>query len=219
MDTLAAIALGSERPHPNIIKNGPVSDRDPLITSSMLKQIYGMTLYIFMVSTILYFFLDDMWDLDYAQSGNLYDEDTGLATNKGIVYTMIFNSFVWMHIFNEFNCRKVGATQWNVFNGLITNWVFLVVVGAIIAIQFCLVQYCGKFVNTAPLTGQQHAYCILIGSTVLIISAVLKALPPQLTNKLPNFVNENQGASDDKLMSAFNTQAKAKVSSAKKVQE
>lgn len=37
MDTFAAIALGSERPHPSIILSGPVSERDPLITHSMLK--------------------------------------------------------------------------------------------------------------------------------------------------------------------------------------
>lgn len=134
MDTLAAIAFGSERPHPNIIKNGPVNDRDPLITPTMRKQIYGMTLYIFIMSTILYFFVDDMWGLEYEQSGTFYNSDTGAPTNKGIVYSMIFNSFVWMHIFNEFNCRKVGATQWNVFNGLITNWVFLIVIGVIMGL-------------------------------------------------------------------------------------
>lgn len=102
MDTLAAIALGSERPNPSIIKNGPVQDKDPLITPSMLKQIYGMTTYIFIVSTLLYFFVDNTWNLDYENSKN--------SANKEKVYTMIFNTFVWMHIFNEFNCRKVGAT-------------------------------------------------------------------------------------------------------------
>jgi Ca2+ transporting ATPase len=37
MDTFAAIALGSERPHPSVIKNGPVQKEDALITGSMLK--------------------------------------------------------------------------------------------------------------------------------------------------------------------------------------
>jgi magnesium-transporting ATPase (P-type) len=97
-----------------------------------------MTIYIFFVSTILYFFVDNSWDLDYNNSENFFDTN-GNPTNKGVVFTMIFNSFVWMHIFNEFNCRKVGATQFNVFSGLLTNWVFLVVIIVIIALQICLV--------------------------------------------------------------------------------
>lgn len=133
MDTLAAIALGSERPNANIIKNGPVQDKDPLITPSMLKQIYGMTLYIFMVSTLLYFFVDNSWDIEYNNSDQPFDKD-GKATPKGVVYTMIFNTFVWMHIFNEFNCRKVGATQYNVFSDLLTNWIFLIVIVVIMTI-------------------------------------------------------------------------------------
>ena len=137
MDTFAAIALGSERPHPSIIKNGPINERDPLMTTSMLKQIYGLTIYIFVVSTILYFFVDNMWGLEYNNTDLLYDVNG--PTNKAVVYTMIFNAFVWMHIFNEFNCRKVGANQYNVFNGLITNWVFLIVMAVIIGLQFFFV--------------------------------------------------------------------------------
>lgn len=162
-----------------------------------------MTLYIFTVSTILYFFVDNAWGLDYDNADTMYDSN-GNPTNKNVVYTMIFNTFVWMHIFNEFNCRKVGATQYNVFNGLISNWVFLLVISVIITIQFFLVEVAHQFAQTTPLTGQQHAYCILVASTVLVFSAVLKALPPQLTSKIPTFVNENQQPKDDGLMKAFN---------------
>lgn len=138
MDTFAAIALGSERPHPSVIKNGPIQNNDPLITGSMLKQIYGMSIYIFIISTVLYFFVDDMWDIPYDNSMTFYDAD-GVATPKALNYTLIFNTFVWMHIFNEFNCRKVGARQYNVFNGLIQNWVFLIVMTVIILLQLFFV--------------------------------------------------------------------------------
>lgn len=130
MDTFAAIALGSERPHPSIIRNPPIKEKDPLMTATMWKQIYGMTLYIFIITTIMFFFVDDMWDLEYENLTERFDKD-GNPTQKAIVYTMIFNTFIWLHIFNEFNCRKVGALQYNVFEGLIVNWIFLVVVVAI----------------------------------------------------------------------------------------
>lgn len=151
-----------------------------------------------------------MWDIDYKNSDPMYNEK-GEPTNKAIVYTMIFNTYIWMHIFNEFNSRKVGAHQYNVFTGLITNWVFLVVMTVIILLQVFFVQFCGKLANTAPLTGKQHAFCILMGSTTLLVSAILKLLPTQWSSKLPHFVNENNQVEDDKLMAAFNKQAKAKV--------
>jgi Ca2+ transporting ATPase len=72
MDTFAAIALGSERPHPSIIRNPPVKEKDPLMTTTMWKQIYGMTLYIFFITTIMYFFVDNMWDIEYTNDMEVY---------------------------------------------------------------------------------------------------------------------------------------------------
>ncbi len=73
MDTLAAIALGSERPHPSIIRTPPVRQGEALLTPSMWKQIYGMTIYIFTISTIMYFFVDNMWDIEYLNSSEIYE--------------------------------------------------------------------------------------------------------------------------------------------------
>jgi len=41
-------------------------------------------------------------------------------------FTMIFNSFVMMTLFNEINARKIHG-QRNVFTGLLSNQVFLVI--------------------------------------------------------------------------------------------
>jgi len=179
------------------------------MTSGMWKQIYGMTLYIFIISTIMYFFVDDMWDITYDNVEELFKD--GEPTNKGRVYTMIFNTFIWLHLFNEFNCRKVGATQYNVFSGLIANWMFLVVVGSLAALQVLSVNYLGSTAGIAPLDAKQHAFCIIWGATALPVSAFLKWLPNKVTDKIPVLVNEDQAVSDDKLMSAFNKQANSKA--------
>ena len=125
----------------------------------MWKQIYGMTLYIFTISTIFYFFVDNMWDIEYDNASETYED--GNPTPKGIVFTMIFNAFVWMHIFNEFNCRKVGASQYKMFKGLIYNWMFLVVFCGIMALQYFFVQKGGEAMQTVPLTAKEHASCII----------------------------------------------------------
>jgi len=214
MDTFAAIALGSERPHPSIILSPPVKNGEALVTSTMWKQIYSMTLYIFAISTVFYFFVDDMWGIEYDNAQEIYED--GNPTPKGVVFTMIFNAFVWMHIFNEFNCRKVGASQYNMFHGLITNWVFLLVLLGIMALQVLLVQYGGEAMQTVPLSAKEHAFCIVWGSTTLLVSTLFKLLVPnRFTEKLPALVNEDRNVNDDKLLKAFNSQAKAKVTSKK----
>ena len=132
MDTFAAIALGSERPHPSIIKSPPVKENEPILTMIMWRQIYGMTAYIVTVMVILYFFVDNMWDIDYDNGDELFVD--GLPSNKCLVYTMLFNTFILMHLFNEINCRKIGATEFNMFHNILANWYFIAVVGGLFAL-------------------------------------------------------------------------------------
>lgn len=161
----------------------------------------------------MYFFIDNMWGIEYDNSQEIYEH--GLPTPKAVVFTMIFNTFVWLHIFNEFNCRKVGATQYNMFNGLITNWMFLVVVAGIMALQVLLVEYGGEAMQTTKLSAKQHASCVIWGSTSLLMGTILKALPNKITSKLPALVDEQKEIKEDKFLAAFNNQAKAKVSTTK----
>lgn len=65
MDMLAALALAAERPQLTVINNPPVKNSDAIITQTMWRQILGMTLHITLVMVFMFFFLDDMWDLEF----------------------------------------------------------------------------------------------------------------------------------------------------------
>jgi magnesium-transporting ATPase (P-type) len=65
MDTLAALALATERPHPSIIKTPPIKQGDNILTPVVWRQIYGVSLYIIFVEVILMLFGKMMWDIDY----------------------------------------------------------------------------------------------------------------------------------------------------------
>jgi Ca2+ transporting ATPase len=122
MDTFAAIALGSERPHASIVKTPPVKENEPLLTPIMWRQIYGISAYIILIMIVFYFFVDNMWGLDYTTASELDKyrrfDDSNNSTVLCHHYTLLFNTFMWMHIFNEINCRKVGATEYNVFHNI-----------------------------------------------------------------------------------------------------
>jgi Cation transporting ATPase, C-terminus len=54
-------------------------------------------------------------------------------------YTIIFNAFVWMQLFNEVNSRKLDNEK-NMFSGIHRNPMFLAVVTATIVVQILFVQ-------------------------------------------------------------------------------
>jgi len=56
----------------------------------------------------------------------LFDVDSGRDTDASMTnthFTIVFNSFVFMTLFNEINARKIHGER-NVFNGILRNHVF-----------------------------------------------------------------------------------------------
>ena len=43
------------------------------------------------------------------------------------MYTIIFNAFIMMQLFNMINARKLGEREFNIFSGFFNNWMFLAV--------------------------------------------------------------------------------------------
>lgn len=63
----------------------------------------------------------------YVTSDNiLYD---GVPTNKLIHYTFLFNTFVYMTLFNQVNSRKLGVKEYNIFSYIFNNFLFLLILG------------------------------------------------------------------------------------------
>jgi Ca2+-transporting ATPase len=210
MDTFAALALATERPHPSIIKTPPFKPTDQIVTAHMWKQIYGMTLFISIIMIIQLFLSQFMWDLNFSRQGPFFTSDG--FTDKGVAYTIAFNTFIFMHLFNEINCRKVGPTQYNVFQNFFNNWIFLVIVAGTIALQWFFVQYCGMIMRTAPLDGKQYAACIIFGFLCLPVCALVKAIPAKFLEKLPSPVDENKEIDpSDPIMGAYIKNAKGSV--------
>lgn len=76
---------------------------------------------------------------------DLLDIETGRGENigKGPTqhFTVIFNSFVMMTLFNEFNARKIHG-QRNVFEGIFTNPIFYTIwIGTCLAQVFYIVKF------------------------------------------------------------------------------
>ena len=213
MDMLAALALAAERPQLSVIKNPPVKDSEPIITKPMWRQILGMTLYITIVMVFMFFFLDEMWGIDFPDFNSpWYNADAdGTPTGKTIYFTMLFNIFIYLHLFNEINSRKVKSDQLNVFEHLLDNFLFIGIFCLTIAVQYLMTQYGGRMVRCAALEPDQHAFCVLIGSSSLVAGFMLKFLPERINERIPSLIDETKSNEKDKLVQFYNKQAEAKV--------
>jgi P-type Ca2+ transporter type 2C len=88
-DTMAALALATDPPSPKILDRKPVPRSTPLITTPMWKMIVGQSIYQIAVTLVLYF----------AGSSIFYYDS---AHEKDQLQTAIFNTYVWLQIFNMY---------------------------------------------------------------------------------------------------------------------
>lgn len=96
-------------------------------------------------------------------------------------FTFIFNTFIYMQVFNMFNARKIYDEK-NVFDGISTNKYFLGVWTVIAFFQIVITQFTGKVFEVADngLSWQQWLISVGIGFGSLIVGLLLKFLPDSI---------------------------------------
>ncbi|XP_024975406.1 calcium-transporting ATPase 2, plasma membrane-type-like isoform X6 [Cynara cardunculus var. scolymus] len=162
MDTLGALALATEPPNDALMKRAPVGRQGNFISNVMWRNIFGQSLYQFVV----------IWLLQSKGKSfyGLYGYNSDLILN-----TLIFNSFVFCQLFNEVNSREMEKV--NVLCGICSNHVFLSVLGATVIFQIIIIEFLGTFANTTPLTMMQWYYSVLTGFLSMPIAVILKMIP------------------------------------------
>jgi Ca2+ transporting ATPase len=100
MDSLASLALASEPPVDELLQKPPVNRTKHMITMRMRANMIGQATYQIIVVMVLLFAGPQLLGLEAGHKV----EDRGENSEH---YTLIFNVFVWMQLFNEINCRKL----------------------------------------------------------------------------------------------------------------
>lgn len=76
--------------------------------------------------------------------------EEGAMTQKLLLFSYVFQTFVMMQIFNQFNARKLDE-EINVFSGLFRNMLFINITIFTILMQFAMVEFGGPIVKCWPL--------------------------------------------------------------------
>ncbi len=121
MDTLASLALATETPSEELLERAPYGRTKPIIGRAMIKSITGQAIY--QLTVIFYLIWGGEVLLDVDSGRGLSAQGLSRPTEH---FTVIFNTFVLMTLFNELNARKIHG-QRNVFAGLHRNLLFVVI--------------------------------------------------------------------------------------------
>ncbi|XP_060095892.1 plasma membrane calcium-transporting ATPase 2 isoform X7 [Heteronotia binoei] len=184
MDTFASLALATEPPTESLLLRKPYGRNKPLISRTMMKNILGHAVYQLTLIFTLLFVGEKIFKIDNGRNAPLHSPPSEH-------YTIIFNTFVMMQLFNEINARKIHGER-NVFDGIFRNPIFCTIVLGTFAVQIVIVQFGGKPFSCSPLQLDQWMWCVFIGLGELVWGQVIATIP---TSRL-KFLKEAGGLTE-----------------------
>jgi Ca2+ transporting ATPase len=157
----------------------------------MIRQILGHSIYQLVIILLLVFYGEEIFDIRSGRRPDLTEQerDDDLTTQH---YTIVFNSFVWMQLFNEVNARVIddrlscpppgcsapgplGAFL-RPWKGLLNNPIFVGVLIGTAGVQALIVEFGGQAISTRGLSGEQWGACIvslgLVAGSLLLMARV-----------------------------------------------
>eukprot|EP00732_Lithocolla_globosa_P001643 Lithocolla_globosa_v1_NODE_856_length_3177_cov_20.386611.p1 type:complete len:999 gc:universal NODE_856_length_3177_cov_20.386611:3080-84(-) len=165
MDTMAALALATEPPSENLLNRRPHSKMDALISFKMWRMIIGEAILQLVIGLLLLYLGESLFG-----EGNP-EED------RKLVRTIVFNTFVFLQVWNELNCRKLDET-YNVFAGLLNHRSFLIIFFGTVVVQVLVVQTPIQIgFKLVSLNASQWIVCVGLGFLSLPVGLVVRLLP------------------------------------------
>jgi Ca2+-transporting ATPase len=194
MDTLAALALATEKPDADCLTDPPFYKQGSVISNRMKVFVVGHALFqcgiMFLHLFSSYIWLDTVEGDCYTVSSSAQLQScSDICTQQGGTFrderycqqgdthaTILFNIFIWMQVFNMFNARMLKR-QVSPFTGLWSRGFILLVITLIIALfQVFAVELAGAFMQTVRLNGEYWGVSIAFGATELPFGLLLRLL-------------------------------------------
>lgn len=161
MDTLAAIAFGSEPALKEYMKEKPIARDASIVTKSMMVEVIVSALYITAVCLCIRF-VPAMQSLLGA---------VGTTLDTTLLNSAVFATFMMAISFNGFNAR---TEHMNPFENLNRNRNFLRVIGGLLLLQFLFVTFGGEVLSVEPLSWTAWLVCLVLAFLIIPIDVIRK---------------------------------------------
>jgi len=177
MDTMGALALGTEPPTLSLLNRRPYKRESGLISLPMWRNILCQSLYQLI---LLSWMLKD-------GAAHFGCEDGGVKH-----FTLIFNSFVMCQIFNEFNAREIGDS-FKPFASLASNPFFIAIIAVTGIGQYFIIEFGGNYTQTVPLTEDEWASTVFLGALSIPLGFFMRLIP--VKERESSFAGESRSGS------------------------
>ncbi|KAK4244157.1 hypothetical protein C7999DRAFT_17556 [Corynascus novoguineensis] len=171
MDTFAALALATDPPSASVLDRKPDKKSAPLINTRMMKMIIGQAICQLAITLVLNFAGASLlgYDVNNALKHVREHEQERLRT-------LVFNTFVWLQIFNELNNRRLD-NKLNIFEGITRNYFFIVINLIMIGGQVLIIFVGGEAFKITPLNGKEWGLSIGLGAISVPWGAFIRKFP------------------------------------------
>jgi P-type Ca2+ transporter type 2C len=199
MDTLAALALATDPPQDSVLDRKPERKGSSIISTTMWKMILGQAVYQLAITFMIYFGKDAVYPVYSYTDLPTYDDINAAWANGTITQqqynanvtdidaarrdamagedaTLVFNTFVWMQIFNQWNNRRLD-NRFNIFEGLTKNWFFIAISAIMCGGQVLIVMVGGKAFNITKQSSVMWAYAIVLGVLSIPAGFLIRLVP------------------------------------------
>lgn len=174
MDTLAALAFGSEPALSRYMNEKPRSRREPIISPYMKTELITGSVWVTALS--LLFLTTGINTSDGSLkadglTGRFFRSYNG--TGAEYLLTGYFNFFILAAVFNAFNAR---TEKLNIFDSIGDNRNFLRVMGAITAVQIIMTYFGGRVLGCYGLNITEWAAVLILSLSVIPVDMIRKAI-------------------------------------------
>ena len=157
MDTLAAIAFGSEPALKEYMKEKPVARSESIVSKAMLSEVIISAAYITIICLSILF---------VAPIRNLFGD-----VDVTYLKSAIFATFMMAITFNGFNARTGHI---NPFENIGRNRNFVLVMISIFVMQFLFVTFGGEVLSVESLSVKSWLICVILAFMVIPIDMIRK---------------------------------------------
>ena len=159
MDTLAAIAFGSEPALKEYMKDKPVPRDESIVTKSMMTEILLSAGYITFICLAILF---------VPAIRNLFGD-----VDVTYLKSALFATFMMSITFNGLNARTEHV---NPFEGIFRNWNFIFVMISILLMQYIFITFGGEVLSVEALSAKSWLICAVLAFMVVPIDVIRKIL-------------------------------------------
>jgi calcium-translocating P-type ATPase len=162
MDTMGALALGTEPPQDILLQRMPYKRNASLVSKPMWRNIFAQSIYQLILLMVMLVAGADWF---------------GVKASSVEHNTLIFNAFVFCQLFNEFNARSIKDDGMAAFRGVTKNPMFLFIIFVTIIFQIVVVYGFGPFTKTTGLSFNHFVITMCLGLVSIPLGFAMRWIP------------------------------------------